>query len=114
MRSPTTIISKYIVCIILNISELTAHLVAFVTAPLWQVYRGAVSAPGREPGEGPQCAQQLPTGRTHRNRDARSGTCHVTQSLVHLTDDFQYWVFPFIYRDRGKQTVVNIHLISVR
>lgn len=55
----------------LNNSELTAHLAASVTAPLWQVGRGAVSAPGREPVGGPRCTQELLAGRTDGRRKRR-------------------------------------------
>lgn len=68
----STICFAGFLCLFKN-GELTAHLVASVTAPLWQVYRGAVSAPGRELVDDPQRAQQLFARWTHSRMDTCSG-----------------------------------------
>lgn len=89
--------------------SLTAHLVASATAPLWRVYRGAVSAPGREPVDGPQCAQQLLTGRT----DARTGggtlapgpgvSLSLSLSRSFISGKFSTLRFPFHLRRKGEE-----------
>lgn len=66
------------------------------------VYGGAVSAPGREPVDGPQRAQQLLAGRDAREEGhSLRGLESLALSVFYLTENFQLCVFPFIYKERG-------------